>query len=726
MSHESLIHYYNRLKGNAISVDKLKHLHKRVQTALDSNGHGAYTTDLKGILERVAKAIKNMIASNADVAERVELLPIDINKSRLGEIAKEEPLRSKQLRAMYARLNNGGENLPKDKPRKADVEPKRESEKDIKRKNFKPRSRGKLPTPERKQLDSYVNDIDRETARRAYYWTSFSPERRGDGFREEYAQMLMDFRNELKPRADKMGMSSEFESDFSSFRTKLKKLATAYLHSHANVASSMITGPSKFPVEKNRKRGQWADNKLNEFFAYDKKIRGVLKNKYTPAELKPVKTGQEGALEILEKKLENAKKSHVFMKAANAIIRSKKNVEERLQSELNISASQVTKLLTPDYANRKGIPQYMLTNNLAEIKRLEARVNEVKKLNTKREEGNKEKSFEGGSVVYNYGENRLQILFDQKPDEKMRTLLKSNGFKWAPSQSAWQRQLTPNAKWVFDRSVVPVLWPGKKEELEGIKPQKKQQTAKAKLSVKKTEALPSVDPNGTSKKKNHLSGPVDASVLGSIPFKKIEITEPYKRDLHKLYSDTLMMFWGLPGSGKTVYLLKFAQYLAEKMGMSVLYIANEEWGRSTLADKINEFKIGHPKLKLAKDLTGVDLNQYEVVFMDSVQTLGFDVKRFKQFVENNPGRIYIAVIQSTKDGDFRGGKDWEHEVDIAGEVVNRRLILRKNRLDPDNSRKADKLMETELINDQLKKQKIRDAVKAQTKPVEPNKTATTT
>ena len=42
-------------------------------------------------------------------------------------------------------------------------------------------------------------------------------------------------------------------------------------------------------------------------------------------------------------------------------------------------------------------------------------------------------------------DNRLQIFFDDKPDEETRTALKSNGFRWAPSVSAWQRQLNDNA-----------------------------------------------------------------------------------------------------------------------------------------------------------------------------------------------------------------------------------------------------------------------------------------
>jgi len=54
-------------------------------------------------------------------------------------------------------------------------------------------------------------------------------------------------------------------------------------------------------------------------------------------------------------------------------------------------------------------------------------------------------TFEGGKAEINEAENRLQLFFDEKPSAEQRTELKKHGFKWAPSQSAWQRQLTKNA-----------------------------------------------------------------------------------------------------------------------------------------------------------------------------------------------------------------------------------------------------------------------------------------
>ena len=83
---------------------------------------------------------------------------------------------------------------------------------------------------------------------------------------------------------------------------------------------------------------------------------------------------------------------------------------------------------------------YLLTNNNANIRRVRQRIEEL---------SNRSEfvgwTFPGGEAKVNEAENRLQLIFDGKPDADTRQTLKSEGFKWAPSQGAWQRQLNQNA-----------------------------------------------------------------------------------------------------------------------------------------------------------------------------------------------------------------------------------------------------------------------------------------
>lgn len=67
----------------------------------------------------------------------------------------------------------------------------------------------------------------------------------------------------------------------------------------------------------------------------------------------------------------------------------------------------------------------------------------VRKKNAERESA--EFPVEGGTIVVNYAENRLQIVYDEKPSAAVRDSLKKCAFHWAPSEGAWQRQLTTSA-----------------------------------------------------------------------------------------------------------------------------------------------------------------------------------------------------------------------------------------------------------------------------------------
>lgn len=84
---------------------------------------------------------------------------------------------------------------------------------------------------------------------------------------------------------------------------------------------------------------------------------------------------------------------------------------------------------------------YELQNISQEIRRLKARIKELKILD---ELDFQDIIFKGGKAIHNKEQNRIQILFDDKPNEKVRTLLKRYGFKWARSQNAWQRLFNKN------------------------------------------------------------------------------------------------------------------------------------------------------------------------------------------------------------------------------------------------------------------------------------------
>lgn len=77
----------------------------------------------------------------------------------------------------------------------------------------------------------------------------------------------------------------------------------------------------------------------------------------------------------------------------------------------------------------------------ADIRRAKERIKEIQELEELQFE---DIIFTGGKAILNREINRLQFLFDTKPDEETRTLLKKHGFKWSRYEQAWQRLYNRN------------------------------------------------------------------------------------------------------------------------------------------------------------------------------------------------------------------------------------------------------------------------------------------
>jgi hypothetical protein len=65
--------------------------------------------------------------------------------------------------------------------------------------------------------------------------------------------------------------------------------------------------------------------------------------------------------------------------------------------------------------------------------------------------GPREFEHEDLRIIENPEIDRLQIVFPGKPDEETRKSLKSYGFRWSPSEGAWQRQLSNSARYAAEQ-----------------------------------------------------------------------------------------------------------------------------------------------------------------------------------------------------------------------------------------------------------------------------------
>ena len=297
--------------------------------------------------------------------------------------------------------------------------------------------------------------INESTAKTANDMMSFREYKKGSKTAE-----YKNYVDEAYDLADKIVKERPNQSErVYSMAARYSKRMAVYMNRDSSIGcmcpSIMISGGGNFPVKKKEKQNlAWEKN--HEFYKETQKILGKMQSILRGKDI--IKSGDEDAIERLEEKLERLKEKQAEMKAVNKAIRMKdrEKGDEQLRT-MGYSNQQIEQLREPDLCGRVGYPGYALQNNNANIRRLEARLD---KLKAEKEKGIKEIKHTFFRVVENTDIMRLQLFFVEKPEEDIRMILKKNGFRWSPKESAWQRQLTDNARYSLKKVIEQVEEPG--------------------------------------------------------------------------------------------------------------------------------------------------------------------------------------------------------------------------------------------------------------------------
>lgn len=167
-----------------------------------------------------------------------------------------------------------------------------------------------------------------------------------------------------------------------------------------------------------------------------------------------ISSDDSDAVEKLREKLAGVNAERARAKRVNEVIRKARRGEdegwreqavEALVQELKLSGGTAERFLEPDCFGNFGVPAYHTSGLGSEARRIEKRI-ALLEANAARPARAPELV---GDVRIEESENRVRLYFPGKPSEEKRRALKSEGFRWSPSEGAWQRMASD---WAWARA----------------------------------------------------------------------------------------------------------------------------------------------------------------------------------------------------------------------------------------------------------------------------------
>lgn len=319
-------------------------------------------------------------------------------------------------------------------------------------------------------------EVSEDYARRAKEAYSFSDYRSGSAT-ASYNSDVSRFENTVNELIERYKNNdtltdedwAKVEAIAARYSSNLANFTNEYNRTEASYPSWVITGPARYNTRKNdakqsrlRSLYQANENRLDpDKNVYLDKIKGILSNT-------SIKSNDGNAIAKLQKKYDDLKAELENGKAMNAYFRKNKTLVGFPGITEASAKAFDAKNASGDYFSRQPFAAYRLQNGNAELHRIQARINTLNKAKAQAEEAKanpqaaaeataaKYPKVDGVEVQENAEEMRVQLRFPGKPDEQTRTLLKSHGFRWSPTQGAWQRQLNGNGTYAA-RQVMKTL-----------------------------------------------------------------------------------------------------------------------------------------------------------------------------------------------------------------------------------------------------------------------------
>lgn len=150
----------------------------------------------------------------------------------------------------------------------------------------------------------------------------------------------------------------------------------------------------------------------------------------------------------LQEKSKYYKDQAINIQNSNVIYSDDPEAIQKLEDKLQRLENQ------RDNIKKRPHEKWELTNIGANIRETKLRIQRLKE---QEQLEFPEVEFKGGRAIHNKEINRIQLLFEGKPNEEIRNQLKRNGFHWSRAECAWQREFNKTTIDVTNSLIKDVL-----------------------------------------------------------------------------------------------------------------------------------------------------------------------------------------------------------------------------------------------------------------------------
>lgn len=272
-----------------------------------------------------------------------------------------------------------------------------------------------------------------EKVRQAYYWSSMNPNRAARTNLNEHIAQLNDDLQEMP----------ETEQEW--YTEKYIKMYLDWVSSKGRTASSMVTGPANFNTRRNEKALNAEHNKYESFSNWREKAKeGIMKKieRNKPEEQKRDEKWELMKTEIIRQAsvivgIDNGTEPYSRALFVSSMVGKIDTIAKSGDHELVDRALNLIEELNK--AQRKPI-----ITSRHKVWKLREKAFDIANAKENPQESTTIE-IEGGMVIINHSDDRIQVKHEEKPAREIIELLKRNAFKWSPFGKCWQRKITPNA-----------------------------------------------------------------------------------------------------------------------------------------------------------------------------------------------------------------------------------------------------------------------------------------